>query len=536
MADKNKNGEITMVTSPLMSGENNDHINPMRVLDYCVQPMFFLNHHFELIYLNKSAAAFFEKNQQHFRQIDLNYIPNLLTERFTILADHFAPQLEKMMQLQEGARLVETISIGILHVEFQITPIFSDAGKPVAFCFEIQDRTMLIHTLCVLEEAIYTAEKGIFDQKVPLDVITTENPDFLLVSQKVNILFEKIQGFFGELTCILDNIMRGRFRPIACAHEAEQQDSFFDTTKNDLNYVLEKFSSFVKNIQSVSNLMQYTLERINSKNTLLAMAAEKEQTEINETEAQLHTFLEGFHTNNLEIHQAIEVAHSLSNDYDIIGDLRLMFQSVLSDVYERIIHTLDVIKSINFTLRGHLDALRGALQEIEKGNIGKGIQMVTQECEVMILTTNDLMQNIYHAFTAINQSVDAKQASIDANFEMLSAKVYATSEIVMMMSAILEEIQKNLYKQDDFFDDMKHSIKYIKQSHHLTYQTTQKMVVLTSVLGYLSHNLKNAVNLFEAAQTEDGHLNYQQEIESLLTQHDNIADIPVQSVIELFKT
>lgn len=525
-----------MVGQHLMFQEGTEQINPMKVLDYCAQPMFFLNHQFELIYLNKSATSFFEKNQQYFQQMDADYTPNLLRKRFTIFAEYFAPHVEKMRHLAEGERLIETITISMLHIECRITPIFSDTGQSVAFCFEIQDRTMLIHTLCVLEEAIYTAEKGIFDQKVPLDMITTENPDFLLVSQKVNILFEKIQGFFGELTCILDNIMRGRFRPIQCVHKGEQEESFFDTTKNDLNYVLEKFSSFIKNIQSVSNLMQYTLERINSKNTLLAMAAEKEETEINETEAQLHTFLEGFHTNNLEIHQAIEVAHSLSNDYDIIGDLRLMFQSVLADVYERIIHTLDVIKSINFTLRGHLDALRGALQEIEKGNIGKGIQMVTQECEVMILTTNDLMQNIYHAFTAINQSVDAKQASIDANFEMLSAKVYATSEIVMMMSAILEEIQKNLYKQDDFFDDMKHSIKYIKQSHHLTYQTTQKMVVLTSVLGYLSHNLKNAVNLFEAAQGDDKHLNYQEEIESLLTQHDNLADIPVQSVIELFKT
>ncbi len=510
-------------------------INPMRVLDFCTQPVFFINLNFELIYFNRSARIFFENNARHFKNIDPSYAPNELGKKFLVLEEMLAEAHDKVLELQEEDALVQSITIGILHLECKITPIFSEAGEREGSCFEIQDRTMLMHTLCVLEEAIYTAEKGIFDKKIPLEVITSENPDFLLVSQKVNVLFEKIQAFFGEITCILENLMRGKLTPVEVSLEVEQDESFFSTTKSDFNYVLEKFCDFIKDIRNVSNLMQYTLDKINSKNTLLAMAAEKEEIEINGIESQLHAFLEHIHNNNLEIHQAIEVANTLTNDNDIIGDLRSIFHAVLSDVYERIVHTLDVIKSINFTLRGHLDALRGALRQIEVGNIGKGIQMVTQECESMILTTNDLMQNIYHAFAAINQNVDAKQESINEIFEMLSSKLYATSEIIMMMSAILEEIQKNLYKQDDFFNDMRQSIKYVKKSHSITYQTTQKTVLLTSILGYLSHDLKNAINRFDPDQQEEQKLNYQEEIQALLAQHDSLVEVPVQSFIEVFK-
>ncbi len=185
-------------------------INPMQVLDFCTQPVFFLNERYELIYRNQAAAAFFEKNQHHFKEIDPHYSSDLLGKQFDAMQKVLQHLAVPICSLKMGEALTKKVIIDVLHLECRITPIFSLQNQRLASCFEIQDRTVLVRTLCVLEDAIYTAENGSFDKKLSLELINEENQDFLLISQKINILFEKIQGFFGEIVCVLDDLMHGK--------------------------------------------------------------------------------------------------------------------------------------------------------------------------------------------------------------------------------------------------------------------------------------------------------------------------------------
>lgn len=508
-------------------------IDPMQILDGCAQPIFFLNEQYELIYLNHAAAAFFEKNTPYFKELDPAYMPNQMGQRFHVLEKELAHLYLPIGALKKGEILTRKIIIDILHLECKITPIFSVGQERIGSCFEIQDRTALVRTLCILEDAIFTAENGDFDKKLSLDFIDAENQDFLMISQKLNILFEKIQGFFGEVVCVLDDLMHGKLTGQS-DRSPYLSESFFSAKKNDLNSVLAKFSLFIKNIKNLSELMRYTLDQIDSKNSLLAMATEKEQSEIQIVRTQLQQFLDQIHHNHLEIYQAIEVASSLKTEGDLIQDLRLLFHSVLGDVYQRISKTLNVIKSINFKLRNHLETLHLALNEIKIGNIGKGIYVITEECTTMIHTTNDLMQNIYHAFATINQNVDEKQNSINENFEQLSSKFALSGEIVSMMAAILQEIQKTLGLQDSLFNNIQDSLHTVSQSHQVTYQTTQQTVLLAAVLGYLNHHLKSTVHHFDLDAEAAYALNYEDEIQKILEQHQDLTETPIHSFIQLF--
>lgn len=513
-------------------------VDPMQVLDSCIQPIFFLNEQYELIYLNQSAGMFFEKNVEYFKECDPQYVPNQIGNRFSVLEKELSHLVLAIAGLQKGESLNRKLMIDRLHLECKITPIFSLDQERIGTCFELQDRTSLVRTLCILEDAIYTAENGDFDKKLSLDFIDADNQDFLLLSQKLNILFEKIQGFFGEIVCVLDDLMHGKVAdPMTGQTDLSLprfSDSFFNATKNDLNSVLNRFSIFIKNIKNLSELMRYTLDQIDSKNSLLAMATEKEQTEIQTIGTQLQQFLDQIHHNHLEIYQAVEVASSLKTEGDLIQDLRALFHSVLGDVYQRILKTLNVIKSINFKLRNHLDTLRIALNEIKIGNIGKGIYVITEECAAMIHTTNDLMQNIYHAFTMISQNVDEKQNSINENFEQLSSKLAFSGEIISMMAAILQEIQHSLGLQDHLFQNIQQSIQTVSQSHAVTYQTTQHTVLLTAVLGYLNHHLKSTVHHFDPSAESPESLDYEGEIQKILEQHHHLTETPVHSFIKLF--
>ncbi len=508
--------------------KNLEKINFTGFLDQSVNPIFFLNKSCELIYCNQAAIHFFEKNQVYFREMDPLFQPNELGRKLAVFEKLLMRECQEILALKQGQFLEKMLAIDILHLNCHISPIFSVDGIQQGVGFEVQDRTILLRTLSLLEEAIHAAEEGNFEHKLSLEYIIKENPDFALISQKINILFEVIQNFFGDIICVLDDLMHGK----TINNDIETiPDGFFGTTKEDLNQVLSRFRQFIQGIAQTSNLMLYTLENSHAKNILMAISSAQEEEKIYEVETQLRLFLEKLRHSNLEIYQGVEIAGSLKNNDEIVRELRTMFQSIINDIFDRVIYMLNIIKTINFTLRGHLDVLRASLYEVKIGNIGKGIHGVTQECEAMISTTNELMQNIYHAFSSINQRITEKQVEIDEIFEILASKLYS------MMSVILEEIRKNLNSHNEFTDEVLEMIDDVKELHQLTEKTSCVSDDFTKILSYLMENLSKNITLFEAGTQKASYSvsEKQYALHAFLTQYAKDIGLSEETLEVLFK-
>lgn len=507
------------------------------VLDFCAQPIILVDHLFNVYYLNFRALSFFKEHEAALQHIHTAFTANLMHTHFSLFELKLAARRHEIDQLALDQRLAETISLGELTLELLITPTFDANYQRIGSCIEIYDQTMLVQTLSLLEDAIQAAAKGKFDKKIPKETIPEEQKSLRLIGNKINILFETIHHFFTDISSALEHVVNGELDKDLVLDQPEDEyvNNFFAATKHDLNYTLNKIYSFVKNTKNNSKLMQAVIHKIIAKNSELAMTSERETIETEKIEESVQYFFEKLHANHLEIQQAIEVANSLSSNYAIIDDIRSVFQ----EVRKQLRMVLDTTTCMHYVFKGHLSKLKLALGEIQVGNIGRGITMVTTECEAMIQGTNDLMSQIQTSAASVTRHLDDQHQSLDLILDKIALNMNNMNDVIMLMSTILAEVQQSLTYQDNLFAEFNQSVHRLKNSHIDTLEIISNSVLLARVLVYVNNELESILAQFNMMHAESPdlhaqHLENQHRIEELLKQQSPL-ELKNATIVEVFK-
>lgn len=525
-----------------IKGTNTSHFEQTElsiVLDFCAQPIILVDYLFNIYYLNFRALSFFQQNEKELQKIIPNFTANLMHTHFNILEEKLSHRRYEVEHLELGERLSEIITLGNLTLELLITPTFDANYKRIGACIEVYDQTTLMQTISRLEEAIQAAAKGKFDKKIPKDLIADEYSPLKLIGEKINTLFETIHHFFSDISAALEHVVNGELDKNLVSYtinEDTQTHDFFAATRHDLNYTLNKIYTFVKNTKSHSKLMQAVIQKIIAKNSELAMTSERESIETDKIEENVQYFFEKLHANHLEIQQAIEVANSLSNNFSIVEDVRTVFQ----EVRKQLKTVLDATACMHYVLKGHLSQLKLAINEIQIGNIGRGITIVTTECEAMIRGTNELMNQIQTSATSVSRNLEEQNQSLDLMLDKISLNMTSMNDVIMLMSTILAEVQQSLTYQDNLFAEFNQSVHRLKNSHIDTVETIRNSVLLARVLVYISNELEDILDQFnmmrvETPDSEEEHIRNQKRIEELLKQHQQPIELKSQPVVKVFK-
>ena len=249
------------------------------VLDFCTQPIIFLNFNFEVFYFNFRTLHFCQTHEKAFSKCDQDFKPNILNTHLRIFEEKLANRLNEMFALSFGQMLVERIQIDYLHLELRITPLFSVTNEKLGCCIEIHDQTELWNTLDLINTTIQNAQEGLFDTSIPMQSVSNEYEILPQIGQKINTLFETIHGFFGEMACAFEALINGElfYSMPMTTYEKQYPESFFSSTKMDFNYVLRNLCTFVRETKKSSRLMMELLNQILMKNSELAMTSEKEK-------------------------------------------------------------------------------------------------------------------------------------------------------------------------------------------------------------------------------------------------------------------
>lgn len=459
------------------------------VLDFCAQPILFVNAAFHVYYLNFRALSFFHSHQEQFKICDPTFEPNILYNTFTLLEQKLVHRYEEMQSSRLGECLTELITVHELTLELRMIPIFSIDYERLGICIEIHDKTELVHLTASLEQAIQAAERGQFDKKMMSQDISTKYRAFQPIHHKLNTLFEKIHNFFGEFTCALEHLVNGNFSPDLVFREEENiQENIFASAKKDFNYAFKNLYSLVKNSKNDLFLIQSLFEKIAQQQTELALLSQKEKAETGLIEENLIDFFGQIRSNFLETQQALEVANALTHNYEAIDSLKHIFNQVRLQLQS----VLESTKYMHYVFRGNLAHLRGALNEIEMGNIGKGIAVVTEECELMIARTNTLMYQIQTLVIDINQNFEEKHQTL----ETLSLNMNGMMDIITLMSTILAQIQGTILNQDSRFDTLQEALQTLKTSQQALTTKLKQTDQLSDAFFTIHNDIEDSFNAF----------------------------------------
>lgn len=388
----------------------------------------------------------------------------------------------------------------------------------------------MLNTLDLLNTTIENAKDGLFDTIVPMNSVSTEYEILPVLSEKINSLFETTHEFFGEIACAFEDLINGNLTHSLTFTQAEEAhpDSFFSATKRDFNYVLKNLSEFINKIKNASQLMLFVLNQILMKNSELAMASEKETAETVKIEQNLDVLFGQASSTYLEISQAIEVAKTLTNHYAVIDELKTVFH----DVRLQLRAILDATRYMHYIFKGHLGSLRAALVEIEVGNIGRGIHLVTTECEEMIVNTTNLMQKIQLSVAAMTARFDDKHQSLDTILETLSHNINGMIDIVTLMTTVLSEVRDTLSDHSALFVEFKQSLGILQESHQFTLETVEQTILLNATLMYVNNDLETVLSNFEQQRESSDEHAIADKNEQLLLQQKQILDqiAPIYSV------
>lgn len=459
------------------------------VLDFCAQPILFIDTAFHVYYLNFRALSFFHSHQDQFKICDPAFDPNVLYTTFTLLQQKLVHRYEEMQSSRLGECLTELITVHELTLELRMIPIFSIDYERLGTCVEIHDKTELVHLTASLEQAIQAAECGQFDKKMVVQGISAKYLAFQPIHHKLNTLFEKIHNFFGEFTYALEHLVNGNFSPDLVFREEENiQENIFASAKKDFNYAFQKLYTLVKNSKNDFYLIQSLFKKIAEQQTELAVLSQKEKAETHLIEKNLIDFFGKIRSNFLETQQALEVANALSHNYEAIDALKTIFNQVRRQLQS----VLESTKYMHYVFRGNLAHLRGALNEIEMGNIGKGITVVTEECELMIARTNTLMYQIQTLVIDINQNFDEKHQTL----ENLSLNMNGMMDIITLMSTILAQIQDTILNQDSRFDTLQAALQTLKVSQETLMTKLKQTDRFSDAFFAIHHDIEDSFNAF----------------------------------------
>ncbi len=459
------------------------------VLDFCAQPILFIDETFRVYYVNFRALSFFHTHLDQFKACDQTFDPNVLYTNFKFLNEKLSHRHDEMTASRLGECLTEVITVNALTLELRMIPIFSTNYERLGMCIEIHDKTELVHLATSLENAIQAAERGVFDEKVTEPAISQKYQAFQPIHQKLNTLFEKIHVFFGEITCALEHLVNGNLtQDVIFQEDGANQSNIFDSTKHDFNYAFKQLYTLIKHYKDDILLVQLVFEKITKNHMLLHSINENQMIETQKIGTHFSDFFDQVRANALETQQALEVANTLTHNYEAIDSLRHVF----NDIRHQLQAVLESTKYMHYVFKGNLDNLKIALYEIEKGNIGKGIAIVTQECEQMIARTNSLMYQIQTLVANINQNFDEKHQIL----ESFSFSINGMMDIISLMSSLLTQIQKNILNQDSLFTHVNQSVTQLKEEQNLTTTTLVQTERLSQALVSVNHNAEHSLKAF----------------------------------------
>lgn len=502
-------------------------------IDFCDSAFVFIDNDFKIQYINLKALRIFQENEELFLAIMPNFnVQNMIGLEFTFIQDLLINELQDdFLDLPLGQAMTVYSTLENLTFKIKFTVMIKDLVR-VGTCIEFADMTNLAKIKQEFDQAIESANNGDFSYKINLDNNQIDNYYFHDVFRKINLLFDTFNYFIHDISVALEHLSHGNLTH--CYHDfhlmsktrlsqicdecdfyntcyiqkesKELDKSYYNLIKKDINYTFEKLWSFVAEIKANQLNLEESIAKIILSYSEVAINTESEYDKAQLMQENVHKRTNMLRSINYEINQATHIRDITKTNNEAILSLNNTV-SILSNLFntmdQQIFQVGHICKTLDLVFSYHVKSLKGGLQEINEGNLGKGINIITNQAQEIIDKTQGSLLEIHTTIEDMRQTyISSHNEMRDLIVEILTNTSDMNNKLDLLNHTMLD-IEKGINLQEEVSKEIIEFVKNTQLFQMNMVQEIEKMVYSSADLVRIDQSLKESLEAFKLADEDD---------------------------------
>jgi methyl-accepting chemotaxis protein len=318
-----------------------------------------------IIYMNQSAAAMFNRNQADFRKslpnFDASKLVGINIDVFHKNPAHQRTLLKNLNQTFESEMLIGGRTMRVI-----ANPVQDDKGNRLGTVVEWVDRTDEVAVENEINGIVEAAVRGEFDQRVD---VNGKQGFFERLAQGINQVLETTDASLNDVVRVLQSLAQGDLTQTI----RNDYQGLFGRLKSDLNSTVGRLSEVLTNVNSNVGSIASSAEEVSSTAQSLSQGASEQAASVEETSASIEQMSASINQNNENAKVTNDIAAKSATAAAEGG--KAVKETV--EAMNQIASKIGIIEDIAY--QTNILALNAAIEAARAGEHGKGFAVVAAE-------------------------------------------------------------------------------------------------------------------------------------------------------------
>ncbi len=438
-----------------------------------------------ITYMNNDMVSFLEDKETTLQSALPNFkVKKLIGENIDVFHKEPSHQRGILTGLKEP--YLGKISLGDIHLELYIIPVFNRAGIRTATIAEWRDKTAEVQLLQEVNATIQSAKQGKLDARIDLSRVDGVAKE---LSQSINELIIAIEQPINETVKVAISLSEGNLTK----HIEGHYSGLFAVLQDSLNVAVDSLNSMISQTKAATNAVSGGAEQIYQGSIDLNNRTQDQAASLEETASSMEEMTAAVKQNADNSRAASTVTQTTAQQAS--SGVEVMHRAIdameqINASSQKINDIIGLIDSIAF--QTNLLALNAAVEAARAGEHGRGFAVVAGEVRNLAGKSAEAAKEIRGLIEDTVKKVTEGTVHVKGSGDVLNEIVESISNV----NQIIEEIAASSNEQSEGVSLVNSSITNIDTAVQQNAALVEETAATSEELGEISKLMQRNVEKF----------------------------------------
>jgi len=375
----------------------------------------------KIIYINESAKRLFQAVEAQIQSVAPEFgAEDMMGQDLRFLSNE--PSLQNMddFSLNESKGLV--ITMGDLHLEISITPVYDEAESYLGSVIEWHNRSTEVQVEKEIESIVQAATNG--DFTVAIRVAGKEG-FYRTLAMGLN----QVMGITRTSVDGVSEVLRGLAQGNLTAKIEEDYQGVFGELKEDVNTTIDRLTEVISNVHQHADNSAETSAKVNNIAQTLGAGASEQAASLEEISSTMEEMSANISQSASNAGQTEQIAKQAAMDAGSSGKTVAEAVTAMKNIAEKIHIVEDIARQTN------LLALNAAIEAARAGENGRSFAVVASEVRKLA----ERSQKAAAEISDLSSSTVTVAEQAGKNLTHLVPDIQQTADLVQEISVAVRE-------------------------------------------------------------------------------------------------